>query len=205
VAIHVPATRATARIALKTGRSLLLVAVAIVGSAVSMPGFAQSVIPVRAGSTLDFELQDLDGNPMRLSQFRGHPVIVDFWATWCPPCRKQIPELKDLYSRYHKSKGLEIIGVAVDTIQGDGVRDIGPFVRKFKINYPVLVANAPVVDSLGVEAIPTTLFIGRDGRLVQRVMGAGRPGELSETAKDLMRGAAPKGSRDSQDDNSVSI
>lgn len=189
----------------KIGLSLLVVAVAIVGSAVSMPGFAQSVIPISAPRMLDFELQDLDGNPMRLSQFRGHPVIVDFWATWCPPCRKQIPELRDLYSRYHKSKGLEIIGVACDTIQGDGVRDIGPFVRKFRINYPVLVASAPVVDSLGVEAIPTTLFIGRDGRLVQKVMGAGRPGELSETAKDLMKGAAPKGSKDSEDDNSVSI
>jgi thiol-disulfide isomerase/thioredoxin len=189
----------------KMALTLLVVAVAIGGSAVSMPGFAQSVIPIRAGSTLDFELQDLDGNPMRLSQFRGHPVIVDFWATWCPPCRKQIPELKDLYSRYHKSKGLVIIGVACDTIQGDGIRDIGPFVRKFQINYPVLVASAPVVDSLGVEAIPTTLFIGPDGHLVQKVMGAGRPGQLSETAKDLMKGAAPKGSKDSEDDNSVNI
>lgn len=198
-------TRPTSRVPAKIALTLLVVAVAIVGSAVSMPGFAQSVIPIRAGSTLDFELQDLDGNPMRLSQFRGHPVIVDFWATWCPPCRKQIPELIDLYSRYHKSKGLEIIGVACDTIQGDGIRDIGPFVRKFQINYPVLVASAPVVDSLGVEAIPTTLFIGPDGRLVQKVMGAGRPGQLSETAKDLMKGAAPKGSKDSEDDNSVSI
>jgi len=205
VAAHFFRTRVTSRTPVKIALSLLVVAVALVGSAASMPGFGQSVIPIRAGRTLDFELQDLDGNPMRLSQFRGHPVIVDFWATWCPPCRKQIPELTTLYSRYHKSKGLEIIGVACDTIQGDGVRDIAPFVRKFKINYPVLVASEPVVDSLGVEAIPTTLFIGPDGRLVQKVMGAGRPGELSESAKDLMKGAAPKGSKDSEDDNSVSI
>src|SRR5262249_5185707 len=139
-------TQITSRMPVKIALSSLLVLVAILGSAVSMPGFSQSVIPIRAGRTLDFELQDLDGNPMRLSQYRGHPVIVDFWATWCPPCRKQIPELKELYSRYHKSKGLEVIGVACDTIQGDGVRDIAPFVRKFKINYPVLVASAPVVD-----------------------------------------------------------
>lgn len=197
--------RPTPRVAVKIALTLLLVPVAIGGSAISVPGFARGVIPIRSGSTLDFELQDLDGNPMRLSQFRGHPVIVDFWATWCPPCRKQIPELKDLYARYHKSKGLEIIGVACDTIQGDGIRDIGPFVRKFKINYPVLVASEPVVDSLGVEAIPTTLFIGPDGRLVQKVMGAGRPGELTETARDLIKGAVPKGSKGSEDDNSVSI
>ena len=205
MAAHFFATQATSRMPIKFGLGLLLVAVAIAGSAVSMPGFAQSVTPMRASSTLDFELQDLDGNPMRLSQFRGHPVIVDFWATWCPPCRKQIPELKDLYARYHKSKGLEIIGVACDTIQGDGVRDIGPFVRKFKINYPVLVASEPVVNSLGVEAIPTTLFIGPDGRLVQKVRGAGRPGELSETAKALMKGANRKGPQDKEDDNSVNI
>ena len=197
--------RPTPRVAAKIALTLLLAAVAIGSSAVSVPGFAKSVIPIRSGGTLDFELQDLDGNPMRLSQFRGHPVIVDFWATWCPPCRRQIPELINLYARYHKSKGLEIIGVACDTIQGDGIRNIGPFVRKFRINYPVLVASEPVVDSLGVEAIPTTLFIGPDGRLVQKVMGAGRPGELTETARELIKGAVPKGSKGSEDDNSVSI
>src|SRR5262245_22006874 len=108
--------------------------VALFVSIAPTPSFAQSLSRIAKGKTLEFELQDLDGNPMRLSQFRGHPVIVDFWASWCPPCRKQIPELKDLYSRFHKSKGLVIIGVACDTIQGDGVDGIAPFVRKFKIN-----------------------------------------------------------------------
>jgi cytochrome c biogenesis protein CcmG/thiol:disulfide interchange protein DsbE len=191
----------------KVAAMLLAALITVVAAPAPIPGFAQNVIPAASRHVLDFELQDLDGNPMRLSQFRGHPVIVDFWATWCPPCRKQIPELKDLYSRYHKSKGLEIIGVACDTIQGDGIRDIGPFVRKLKINYPVLVASAPVVDSLGVEAIPTTLFIGSDGRLVQKILGAGKPGELSENAKELMKGSKPgSGSRPSpDDDNAVSI
>ena len=170
----------------------------------SAPSFAQSLLEAKAGKMLEFELQDLDGNPMRLSQFRGHPVIVDFWATWCPPCRKQIPELKDLYSQFHKSKGLVIIGVACDTIQGDGVKGIAPFVNKFKINYPILVATEPVVDSLGVEAIPTTLFIGPDGKLVQKVMGAGKPGELSESAHELMSGAKPS-QKQMEEDNAIRI
>jgi thiol-disulfide isomerase/thioredoxin len=172
------------------------------------PSLAQIVMPVYGGKPLDFELQDLNGNPMRLSQFRGHPVIVDFWATWCPPCRKQIPELKDLYTRFHKSKGLEIIGVACDTIQGDGAREIAPFVHKFKINYPILLASEPVVDSIGVEAIPTTLFIAPDGRVVQKLMGAGRPGELTETAEAFMKAAKAAGGskpEPAESDNSVSI
>ncbi|MGO9453621.1 MAG: TlpA family protein disulfide reductase [Candidatus Binataceae bacterium] len=194
-------THAIARLA-----AAIVFAVAIVvASPVSKPSFAQNIVEASTGAPLDFELEDLDGNPMRLSQFRGHPVIVDFWATWCPPCRKQIPELKDLYSRYHKAKGLVIIGVACDTIQGDGVREVAPFVERFKINYPILVASEPVVDSLGVEALPTTLFIGPDGRLVQTVMGAGKPGELSETAQELMKGAKPGGEPAPDDDNAVSI
>jgi len=196
--------RLTTRVAL-----ILCVAIGAVATApVSRTSFAQSIIPARTSGALDFELQDLDGNPMRLSQFRGHPVIVDFWATWCPPCRKQIPELRDLYSRYHKTKGLEIIGVACDTIQGDNTSEIGPFIKKFRINYPILIASEPVVDSLGVEAIPTTLFISPDGKLVQKVLGAGRPGELSENAKDLIDGVkAPDGgsSHTPADDNSISI
>lgn len=142
---------------------------------------------------------------MKLSQFRGHPVIVDFWATWCGPCRRQIPELKTIYSRYHKSRGLEVIGIACDSIQGDGIRAVAPFVEEFKINYPILVANDAVIDALGVEAIPTTLFIGRDGRVVARVMGAGHAGELTESARILMNGAKRGKSLAKPDSNAVNL
>ncbi len=192
---------------LRSSLALLVIGVAIAASSVQVPVFAQTAMPVRGDTIPDFELEDLDGNSMRLSQFRGHPVIVDFWATWCPPCRKQIPELKELYSRFHKTNGLVIIGVACDTIQGDGLKEIAPFVKKFKINYPVLLASEPVVDSLGVEAIPTTLFIAPDGHLVQKIMGAGKPGELSETTEAFMKAAkAARGSKQAPaDDNSVNI
>src|ERR1700681_327411 len=73
---------------------------------------------VRAsGSIVDFSLRDLDGHVTKLSQYRGHPVVIDFWATWCAPCRHQIPELKKLYAKYHRSRGLVVLGVACDTIQ----------------------------------------------------------------------------------------
>jgi len=143
----------------------------------------------QADEGLDFRAPGLDGKQIDLSDYRGHPVIVDFWATWCGPCRRQIPELVALYKKYNKSRGLMIIGVSCDLIQGDGVRAVAPFVEEFQINYPIALADEQLVDSMGVEAIPTTLFLGPDGKLVSRIVGAGRAGEITASAKQLLDGA----------------
>jgi thiol-disulfide isomerase/thioredoxin len=142
-------------------------------------------------SSVDFSLRDLDGNVTRLSQYRGHPVVIDFWATWCAPCRHQIPELKKLYAKYHRSRGLVVLGIACDTVQGEGVRSVRPFVRQFDISYPILLAEPPVLDSFGVENIPTTVFLSSDGAIVGRILGAGPPGELSQGVEALV--ANPSG------------
>ena len=126
-----------------------------------------------ADDGLEFSAPGLDGRSIDLSSYRGHPVIVDFWATWCGPCRKQIPELVALYKKYNRSRGLVIIGVSCDLIQGDGAKAVAPFVEEFQINYPIALADERLVDSMGVEAIPTTLFVGPDGKLVSRIVGAG--------------------------------
>ena len=145
-----------------------------------------SASPAQQG--LNFSAPGLDGKNVDLRSYRGHPVIVDFWATWCGPCRKQIPELVSLYRRYNKSRGLVIIGVSCDMIQGDGVKAVAPFVEEFRINYPIALADERLVDMMGVEAIPTTLFVGRDGELVSRIVGAGHAGEISESTKMLLDG-----------------
>jgi thiol-disulfide isomerase/thioredoxin len=141
-----------------------------------------------ASEGLDFSAPGLDGKQIDLSAYRGHPVIVDFWATWCGPCRKQIPELVALYKKYNKSRGLVIIGVSCDLIQGDGVKAVAPFVEEFQINYPIAMADERLVDSMGVEAIPTTLFVGPDGKLVSRIVGAGHAGEISTSTRQLLDG-----------------
>jgi thiol-disulfide isomerase/thioredoxin len=138
-----------------------------------------------AAQPIEFTLPDLQGSPLSIKDLRGHPLIVDFWATWCPPCRKQIPELKAIYDRY-RSHGLIVIGVACDAIEGAGVRDVKQFVKKLAINYPILIGTAAVTDKLGVEGMPTTMFLDRHGNLVTTLLGAGYNGELSKTAKNLL-------------------
>ena len=134
---------------------------------------------------IDFALKDLRGRVTKLSDLRGHPVIVDFWATWCGPCRKQIPELKAIYKHY-QSRGLIVIGVACDTVMGDGVKAIGPFIKEMKIPYPILLADEALVDKLDLQYIPITYFVSADGTVLSRVLGASHRGELTESARALI-------------------
>jgi thioredoxin-like negative regulator of GroEL len=170
-----------------------LIAVAFVlGQMPSRFGSRGNAQVVRTSNNIyDFSLRDLDGHVTKLSEYRGHPVVIDFWATWCAPCRHQIPELKKLYAKYHRSRGLVVLGVACDTVQGDGVRSVRPFVRQFDISYPILLAETPVLDDFGVEAIPTTVFLSSDGTIVGRMMGAGATGKLTEGVNALL--ANPSG------------
>jgi peroxiredoxin len=114
-------------------------------------------------------LKDLDGKPVSLSQFKGKVVVVDFWATWCPPCRAEIPGYIEMV-RKHGKDGLVIVGISLDQ-GGPGV--VKPFAEKTGINYQLVMGDDAVVAAFGgVEGIPTTFLIDRSGMIRDRKVGA---------------------------------
>jgi len=116
----------------------------------------------------DFALQDLNGNIVKLSDYIGKVVIIDFWATWCGPCRRGIPEFVALQSEYGKDK-LAILGISVD--QGD-LSVVPKFAKNYEINYPVLYANADVQRKYGpIRSIPTAFIVDRTGKVRDLVIG----------------------------------
>jgi cytochrome c biogenesis protein CcmG/thiol:disulfide interchange protein DsbE len=116
----------------------------------------------------DFTLQDLEGNMVTLSDYKGKVVIIDFWATWCGPCRKGIPDFVELQSEYGRDN-LVILGINLD--QG-GVNGVKAFAKQYKINYPVLLPTQQVVAMYGgIRAIPTTFIIDRKGQVRQGFEG----------------------------------
>ena len=116
----------------------------------------------------DFELPALDGRRIRLSDFRDRVVLVNFWATWCAPCRVEMPWLREFDARY-SSQGLTILGVSVD----DGGRErVERFVRQLRVEYPILLSDGKVdLRYGGVRFLPQTFFVGRDGKITRRVYG----------------------------------
>jgi peroxiredoxin len=116
----------------------------------------------------DWQLSDVDGKPVKLSDFKGKVVILDFWATWCPPCRREIPGFVAIQKKYAE-KGFTVIGVSVDE-QGPSV--VKPFIHQLGMNYPVVMGTPKiVVDYGGIEAIPTTFIIDRQGNVVTSFQG----------------------------------
>jgi peroxiredoxin len=116
----------------------------------------------------EFTLKDLDGRDVRLADFRGQVVMVNFWATWCPPCRAEIPDFIELQDQ-QGSKGLRIVGISLDD---EGAAKVAPFAAQNRINYTMLVNGNAAASAFGVsEGIPTTYLLDRQGRIVERRVG----------------------------------
>ena len=116
----------------------------------------------------DFTLTQLNGEPLTLSSYRGKVVLLDFWATWCVPCREEIPRFVELQDKY-RERGLRIIGVSMD----DSVDPVRPFAQQFHINYPVVMGNAKLGEEYGgVLGLPIAFLLDQDGRIVKKHIGA---------------------------------
>ena len=109
----------------------------------------------------DFSLTDASGKRVRLSDFKGKVVVLDFWATWCHGCKEEIPWFVEFQGRYRKS-GLAVIGVSFDE---DGWKSVRPFLQKNALNYPVVIGTDAIAKAYGVESMPMTLLLDRSGKI----------------------------------------
>ena len=134
-----------------------------------------------------FSLSDLSGNMASLEQHRGSVVLLDFWATWCPPCRMSIPEMVKLHKKFGE-KGLVIFGISMDDPQMVTDEQLRVFKEKVGINYSVLRVNRQVLqDYFGNEqiSIPTMFVIDRDGKIRDKLVGF-RPGALEKSVSEIL-------------------
>lgn len=124
--------------------------------------------PKDLGPAPSFSLLTPDGVLFSSSEFQGKATLIDFWATWCPPCQEEVPGFVELYNRY-RDKGLVVVGISVDE---GGVEQVKAFMEKYSVNYPIVMADDEVLRAFGgIRGLPTTFLVNAQGRIVKRYVG----------------------------------
>jgi thiol-disulfide isomerase/thioredoxin len=147
---------------------------------------AQALPPdVHGVAAPDFQLVSLSdpgGKLVKLSEFRGKAVVVNFWATWCDPCKVEMPWFVDLQKKYGP-EGLQFLGVAQDDAGKDAIMK---FANDMGVNYPILQGKNAVSDAYGSVGLPTTVYIGRDGKIIEKVVGLVSKSEIEDNIKKAL-------------------
>lgn len=131
----------------------------------------------------EFTLSDLDGRAVHSSEFAGQVLLLNFWATWCPPCQAEIPALEALHREY-ESRGFRVLGISLDE---SGPDEVKAFVRRFGMTYPVLMGNDEIVEAYGgIRGIPTTFLVARDGRIAKKFIGEQDKSDFSQAIEPLL-------------------
>ena len=135
-----------------------------------------------SGDAPNFKLQNLDGKTVQLSDLKGKPVVLDFWATWCQPCRDSIPGMEKLHKDY-AGKGLVILSVSLD---GGAIEDVRAFQKEYGMTYPVLMGTEEVAAEYSVRTIPMMVVIDKAGKIQKRFLGAGNEDAIEKSVKQLL-------------------
>jgi len=131
----------------------------------------------------EFTLQDADGKTVKLSDYKGKVVLLDFWATWCGPCKIEIPWFME-FQRKYKDQGFSVVGVSMDE---GGWQTVKPFVEEFKMNYPVVIGNDETATAFGgIDVLPTTFIIDKQGRITATHQGLISKDEMEDAILDLL-------------------
>ena len=186
-----------ASLSLLLGVALLVGLTACGGDDASSPDQApRTSTEARSGATYqtdpapapDVTMETLDGEQINLAEQKGKVILVNFWATWCAPCRKEIPDLIDLHSSM-KDDGLMVVGIAVDD---EGTDVVKPFVEKEGINYPIVVDTTRSIESHfeAMYGLPTTYVIDPEGQIVRRVLGIFPTEKMKPTLEEMLAAGA---------------
>ena len=137
----------------------------------------------------DFTLKDADGKPVKLSDYRGKVVLLNFWATWCGPCKIEIPWFMEFEQQY-KDKNFAVLGVSLDE---DGWESVKPYISAKKINYRVVIGTEQVAQLYGdVDSLPTTFMIDREGRVAAVHVGLVSKGDYTRDILNLLEAPQPR-------------
>jgi cytochrome c biogenesis protein CcmG/thiol:disulfide interchange protein DsbE len=129
-------------------------------------------------------LKDVQGRRLRLSDYKGKVVLLNFWATWCPPCRAEMPDLIKMQREY-QSKGLQVIGI---TYPPETLREVRQFIRKLKVNYPIALGTKEMKALFDqTDTLPVTIVIDRQGNVHERIEGILLPEEFEQKVKPLLQ------------------
>jgi cytochrome c biogenesis protein CcmG/thiol:disulfide interchange protein DsbE len=123
---------------------------------------------------------DLDGNEISLSDFNGKVLILNFWATWCPPCREEIPDFVEVYNEY-ESEDVQFIGVS-----NEDISTLRSFVEDYNISYPILIDDENIMGKWGISAIPTTFVFDKDGQIISKSVGTMTREQLVNIIEDAL-------------------
>ncbi len=156
-------------------------------------GAPQYLSPLQGKPAPPFTLEDLSGKKVSLSDFKGHALAINFWATWCAPCKVETPWLIDLRNQY-AAQGFEVLAISADDIDrkdprkfSDEKQEIARFVQKMRMPYPVLIDGDSISDSYGdLDALPTTFFVDRNGTVVAAQMGMTTKDDLERNIKKAL-------------------